>query len=61
MQPIACRIKEEIKMMPNRKTEYNNTINLENIFGECNSTLITCLLKLSPCFKKSWNAAMMES
>lgn len=59
MQPIAHRIKEDMMMMRKRKTEYN-AINAENLFGECSSTLITYLLKLSR-FKKSCNAAMIES
>ena len=46
MQRIACRIKEEIKMMPKRKTEYN-VINAENLFDECSSLLKKFLSRLS--------------
>ena len=53
MQRIANRIKEEIKKVTKRKTEYN-TINTENLFGECSSTLITLIS-----FDKNLNAAMI--
>ena len=42
MQCIANRIKEEIKKMAKRKTEYNTT-NTENLFDECSNTLIAFL------------------
>ena len=58
MQRIANRIKEKIKKMTKRKTEYN-TINTGNLFDECSNTLITFLSKLSPSFDKSLIAAMI--
>lgn len=42
LQCIANRIKEEIKKMAKRKTEYNTT-NTENLFDECSNTLIAFL------------------
>ena len=57
MQYIAKTIKEEMKKMTKSKTEYN-TINTENLFDECSSTLITFLSKLSS-FNKSLNDAMI--
>ena len=55
MQRIVNRIKEEIKKMTKRKkikTEYS-TINTENLFDECSSTLITFLSKFSLALTKA--------
>ena len=59
IQNITNTIKE-IKKMAKRKTEYS-TINTENLFDECSSTLITFLSKLSSNFDKSLNVALIRA
>ena len=57
IQNIANRIKEQIKKMTKIKTDYN-TINIDNLFDECNSTLITFLYFFSS-FDKNLNASLI--
>ena len=58
IQQIAKRIKQDIKTLNHRNKEYC-TIDKENLFDECNSTLLTLLSTVSSNFQNSLAAAMI--